>query len=64
MMKEKMRIALRVVSVKGHRRFMLGALGCGAFLNPKEEVADCWVLESADSVNELIDIQWGSCPFI
>jgi uncharacterized protein (TIGR02452 family) len=40
--KEKMRVILRTAAVNGHRRLVLGALGCGAFLNPKEEVADCW----------------------
>ncbi|KAK2755946.1 hypothetical protein FQN54_005742 [Arachnomyces sp. PD_36] len=42
LMKEKMRVILRVAAVNGHRRLVLGALGCGAFMNPKEEVADCW----------------------
>lgn len=41
-MKEKMRLTLRTAAVNGHRRLVLGALGCGAFLNPREEVADCW----------------------
>ncbi|EEQ90471.1 uncharacterized protein BDCG_05591 [Blastomyces dermatitidis ER-3] len=41
-MKEKMRVALRTAVVNQHRRLVLGALGCGAFANPKEEVADCW----------------------
>jgi len=41
-MKEKMRIVLRVAAFHGHRRLVLGALGCGAFMNPKEEVAYCW----------------------
>lgn len=41
-MKEKMRVILRVAAVNGHRRLVLGAFGCGAFLNPREEVADCW----------------------
>ncbi|PGH16262.1 hypothetical protein AJ80_05285 [Polytolypa hystricis UAMH7299] len=41
-MKEKMRVVLRTAAVNGHRRLVLGALGCGAFLNPREEVADCW----------------------
>ncbi|EEP80506.1 predicted protein [Uncinocarpus reesii 1704] len=40
--KEKMRVTLRTAAVNGHRRLVLGALGCGAFLNPREEVADCW----------------------
>ncbi|PGH01749.1 hypothetical protein GX51_05065 [Blastomyces parvus] len=41
-MKEKMRVILRTAAVNQHRRLVLGALGCGAFENPKEEVADCW----------------------
>ncbi|KAI9875691.1 MAG: hypothetical protein M1830_008119 [Pleopsidium flavum] len=41
-MKEKMRVVLRVVAVNGHRRVVLGALGCGAFRNPREEVVGCW----------------------
>ncbi|PGH18571.1 hypothetical protein AJ79_00350 [Helicocarpus griseus UAMH5409] len=40
--KEKMRVILRTAAFNRHRRLVLGALGCGAFLNPKEEVADCW----------------------
>ncbi|KAL2215784.1 hypothetical protein M432DRAFT_111061 [Thermoascus aurantiacus ATCC 26904] len=40
--KEKMRIILRIAAYHGHRRLVLGAFGCGAFLNPREEVADCW----------------------
>ncbi|KAK2804177.1 hypothetical protein FQN50_006719 [Emmonsiellopsis sp. PD_5] len=40
--KEKMRVILRTAAVNQHRRLVLGALGCGAFQNPKEEVADCW----------------------
>ncbi|EEH40790.2 hypothetical protein PAAG_02766 [Paracoccidioides lutzii Pb01] len=41
-MKEKIRVVLRTAAVNQHRRLVLGALGCGAFANPKEEVADCW----------------------
>lgn len=41
-MKEKMRVVLRVAAVKGHRVLVLGALGCGAFANPKGEVVECW----------------------
>lgn len=42
LMKEKMRIVLRTAAFNGHRRLVLGAFGCGAFQNPREEVADCW----------------------
>jgi len=41
-MKEKMRVILRIAAVTGHRRLVLGALGCGAFGNPRVEVARCW----------------------
>lgn len=33
---------LRTAAYNGHRRLVLGALGCGAFLNPREDVADCF----------------------
>ncbi|EEQ33939.1 conserved hypothetical protein [Microsporum canis CBS 113480] len=41
-MKEKMRHILRISAYKKHRRIVLGALGCGAFKNPREDTADCW----------------------
>ena len=41
-MKEKMRVVLRSAAVKEHRVLVLGALGCGAFANPKGEVVECW----------------------
>lgn len=40
--KDKIRVILRTAAYNGHRRLVLGALGCGAFLNPREEVADCF----------------------
>ena len=48
--KDKMRLCLRMAAHNGHRKLVLGALGCGAFRNPKEEVAYCWreVLEEAE----------------
>jgi len=42
LMKDKMRIILRIAAYNGHRRLVLGALGCGAFKNPAIEVANCW----------------------
>ncbi|KAF3481441.1 uncharacterized protein GIQ15_04200 [Arthroderma uncinatum] len=42
MTKDKIRMVLRAAAFNGHRRLVLGALGCGAFLNPREEVADCF----------------------
>lgn len=41
-MKEKMRVVLRIAAVRKHRVLVLGALGCGAFGNPKGEVVQCW----------------------
>lgn len=41
-MKEKMRVVLRIAAVNGHRVLVLGALGCGAFGNPRGEVVECW----------------------
>lgn len=40
--KSKMVLALRMAASRGHDRLVLGALGCGAFKNPVEEVAECW----------------------
>ena len=49
-MKEKMRVVLRVAAVRKHRVLVLGALGCGAFGNPRVEVVECWkeVLEEGE----------------
>jgi len=41
--KDKMRLCLRMAAARGHTMLVLGALGCGAFKNPPEEVADCWM---------------------
>ena len=41
-MKEKMRVILRIAAVRGHRVLVLGALGCGAFANPRGEVVRIW----------------------
>lgn len=43
LMKAKMRSILRVAAFNRHRQLVLGALGCGAFGNPNNEVADCWM---------------------
>lgn len=40
--KDKMRLTLRMAAVKGHDRLVLGAIGCGAFHNPPEEIAETW----------------------
>lgn len=43
LMKDKMRLCLRMAAERNHRLLVLGALGCGAFRNPTEEVAHCWL---------------------
>ena len=40
--KSKMRLTLRICALQGHSRIVLGAMGCGAFRNPAEDVAICW----------------------
>lgn len=39
----KIRQLLRIAALNGHRRLVLGALGCGAFLNPKQKVAEIFL---------------------
>ncbi|KAH8164202.1 hypothetical protein CIB48_g4017 [Xylaria polymorpha] len=41
--KGKMRLALRMAAKHGHRKLVLGALGCGVFGNPPEDIAHCWL---------------------
>lgn len=40
--KDKMRLCLRMAGARGHTMLVLGAIGCGAFRNPPEEVVRCW----------------------
>ncbi|CAI7623865.1 unnamed protein product [Penicillium glandicola] len=42
LMKSKMRLILRTAAHNNHRRLVLGAIGCGAFGHPTQQVADCW----------------------
>ncbi|EGX53279.1 hypothetical protein AOL_s00006g145 [Orbilia oligospora ATCC 24927] len=46
----KVRQMLRIAALNGHRRLVLGALGCGAFRNPKQRVAEIFlsVLQEAE----------------
>ncbi|KAK6495340.1 hypothetical protein TWF481_003364 [Arthrobotrys musiformis] len=39
----KVRQLLRIAALNGHRRLVLGALGCGAFANPKQKVAEIFL---------------------
>ncbi|GAB1316784.1 hypothetical protein MFIFM68171_06994 [Madurella fahalii] len=41
--KDKMRLCLRMAAAKGHTMLVLGAVGCGAFKNPPQEIANCWM---------------------
>ncbi|KAK0737432.1 hypothetical protein B0T21DRAFT_287119 [Apiosordaria backusii] len=41
--KDKMRLVLRMAAYNRHRRLVLGALGCGVYANPPEDVAHCWL---------------------
>ncbi|KAK4185641.1 hypothetical protein QBC35DRAFT_503226 [Podospora australis] len=41
--KDKMRLVLRMAAYRKHRGIVLGALGCGVFANPPEDVAYCWL---------------------
>ncbi|KAL9624921.1 MAG: hypothetical protein Q9160_000968 [Pyrenula sp. 1 TL-2023] len=43
LMEEKMRMILRMAAYNGHRKLVLGAFGCGAFNNPRHDVASSWV---------------------
>ncbi|KAI9899517.1 hypothetical protein N3K66_005978 [Trichothecium roseum] len=43
LMKDKMRLCLRMAAHRDHGLLVLGALGCGAFHNPRREVAWCWL---------------------
>ncbi|KAI0186520.1 hypothetical protein EV127DRAFT_345993 [Xylaria flabelliformis] len=40
--KKKMRLVLRLAARQKHELLILGAMGCGAFRNPPEEIAQCW----------------------
>jgi uncharacterized protein (TIGR02452 family) len=42
-MKYKIRMVLRLAAGQGHRKLVLGALGCGAFENPPGQVAQLFV---------------------
>ncbi|KAK3328769.1 hypothetical protein B0H66DRAFT_578839 [Apodospora peruviana] len=41
--KDKMRLVLRTAATYRHRNLVLGALGCGVYANPPEDVAACWL---------------------
>ncbi|RBR25715.1 uncharacterized protein FIESC28_01468 [Fusarium coffeatum] len=41
--KAKIRLCLRMAAVNRHDMLVLGALGCGVYSNPPEDVAHCWL---------------------
>ncbi|KAL9109375.1 MAG: hypothetical protein Q9187_008179 [Circinaria calcarea] len=41
-MKAKWRLILQLSALKGHRRLVLGMLGCGVLKNPPQDVVDCF----------------------
>jgi uncharacterized protein (TIGR02452 family) len=61
LMEEKMRLVLRIAVDNGHRQIVLGAFGCGAFGNPKEEVASMW--KSVLSESEFAGGWWQDVVF-
>lgn len=40
--KANMTLCLRMAAVNRHDMLVLGALGCGVYSNPSEDVAHCW----------------------
>ncbi|KAI1109766.1 hypothetical protein F5Y14DRAFT_392199 [Nemania sp. NC0429] len=56
MTKAKMRLALRMAVKHEHSKLVLGALGCGVFSNPPEDVAHCWL--SVLRENEFAGNRW------
>jgi uncharacterized protein (TIGR02452 family) len=61
LMEEKMRVILRIAVKNGHRQIVLGAFGCGAFGNPKEDVAGMW--KSVLSESEFAGGWWQDVVF-
>jgi len=41
--RDKIRLCLRIAAHHGHTRIVLGAIGCGAFANPSERVAEMFL---------------------
>ncbi|KAJ5094437.1 hypothetical protein N7456_010298 [Penicillium angulare] len=41
--KSKMKLALRIAARNKHRMLVLGALGCGVYANPPNDIAHCWL---------------------
>ncbi|KFA75053.1 hypothetical protein S40288_06571 [Stachybotrys chartarum IBT 40288] len=58
--KDKMRVCLRMAAQRNHGLLVLGALGCGVFKNPREDVAQCWleVLREAEFQGGWWDEVW------
>ncbi|KAJ5266813.1 hypothetical protein N7478_009621 [Penicillium angulare] len=41
--KNKMKLALRIAARNKHQMLVLGALGCGVYANPPDDIAKCWL---------------------
>lgn len=48
MMKQKIQMIFHIAALNGHDTLVLGALGCGAFHNPPEEVCNLFIEVMAD----------------
>ncbi|KAI1171845.1 hypothetical protein F4777DRAFT_563921 [Nemania sp. FL0916] len=59
--KRKMRLALRIAFKHQHGKLVLGALGCGVFRNPPEDIAHCWL--SVLRENEFSGNRWSHVCF-
>jgi len=55
----KIRLILRAAIMKGCKRIVLGALGCGAYANPVQEVAEMFKRVICGNPRRKDDENWG-----
>jgi len=55
----KIRMILRAAIMKGCKRIVLGALGCGAYANPVQEVAEMFKRVICGNPRRKCDETWG-----